>query len=236
MEQMIAFLPDLAAQVAQMLVVLSVAPLFTGFTRKARARLLGRRGPPVLQPYRDLYRLIQKEVVLAHNASWLFRVAPYVVFSSTVAVTLMVPLVAAPQALGGVGDVLVVVYLLLLATFFLALAGLDPGSAFGGMGASRDVTVRFLKMLANHVAEREQQLIELAYNSVRRRVASALVALHEQDKRSISLLREDLAAMAGTAKETLIRTLADFKNEGLVDIKDGVISILNVEKLRKMPN
>jgi CheY-like chemotaxis protein/CRP-like cAMP-binding protein len=101
---------------------------------------------------------------------------------------------------------------------------------------NRDVNARFIKMLANHIAEREQQLIELAYNSVRKRVATALVKLSEQSGPSIQLLREDLAALAGTAKETLIRTLTDFKNEGIVDITDGVVTVLKVEKLRQLPN
>lgn len=104
------------------------------------------------------------------------------------------------------------------------------------MSASRDVMARFLKMLASHVAEREQQLLDLAYNSVRRRVATTLVQLYDKGNHDISLLREDLAAMAGTAKETLIRTLADFKNERLIDIREGSILILNAEKLRKIPN
>ncbi|MFN0033764.1 MAG: response regulator [Saprospiraceae bacterium] len=101
---------------------------------------------------------------------------------------------------------------------------------------NREVNARFIKMLANHVAEREQQLIELAYNSVRKRVATALVHLCDQGGPDILLLREDLAALAGTAKETLIRTLTDLKNEGLLEIKDGNIKVLKLEKLRGMPN
>lgn len=104
------------------------------------------------------------------------------------------------------------------------------------VSANRDVSARFLKLLANHVAEREQQLLDLAYNSVRRRAASTLLYLYDQGNRDINLLREDLAALTGTAKETLIRTLTDFKNEGLIDIRDGIISILKVEKLRVLPN
>ena len=72
-----ALIVDLAVQGAQMLLVLPLAPLLTGFVRKVKARLLRRRGPPLLQPYRDLLRLLRKEVVLAENASWLFRVMPY---------------------------------------------------------------------------------------------------------------------------------------------------------------
>jgi CRP-like cAMP-binding protein/CheY-like chemotaxis protein len=101
---------------------------------------------------------------------------------------------------------------------------------------NRDVNARFIKMLAGHIAEREQQLIELAYNSVRKRVATALAQLCEQSGPSIQLLREDLAALAGTAKETLIRTLTDFKNEGLIEIKDGVVTVAQLGKLKRMPN
>jgi formate hydrogenlyase subunit 4 len=85
--------------------------------------------------------LFGKEVVMSHNASWLFRLAPYIVFASAVVVTFLIPLIAAPLPFDNAGDLLVVVYLLLLGTFFLALAGLDPGTAFGGMGASREMTV-----------------------------------------------------------------------------------------------
>lgn len=114
---------------------------------------------------------------------------------------------------------------------------LVPKQDFGALVfGNRDVNARFIKMLANHIAEREQQLIELAYNSVRKRVATALVKLCEQSGPVIHLLREDLAALAGTAKETLIRTLTDFKNEGLVEITDGVVTVLKLEKLRGLPN
>jgi CRP-like cAMP-binding protein len=114
---------------------------------------------------------------------------------------------------------------------------LVPKSDFAALVfGNRDVNARFIKMLANHVAEREQQLIELAYNSVRKRVASNLVHLHEQTQEPLHLLREDLAALAGTAKETLIRTLTDFKNEGLIEINDGQIVVLKPERLKGMPN
>jgi CRP-like cAMP-binding protein/ActR/RegA family two-component response regulator len=104
--------------------------------------------------------------------------------------------------------------------------------------ANRDVNACFIKMLAGHVVEREQQLIELAYHSVRKRVASALSRLYQQNggDKTIHLYREDLASIVGTAKETVIRTLADFKNEGLIDIKDGVITVLKIEKLEHMFN
>ncbi len=113
---------------------------------------------------------------------------------------------------------------------------LVPKSDFAALVfGNRDVNARFIKMLASHVAEREQQLIELAYNSVRKRVATALVQLHDQTHATISLLREDLASLAGTAKETLIRTLTDFKNEGMIEIHEGSIQVLALEKLRHLP-
>ncbi|MBK8554813.1 MAG: response regulator [Lewinellaceae bacterium] len=101
---------------------------------------------------------------------------------------------------------------------------------------NRDVNARFIKLLANHMAEQEQQLIDLAYNSVRRRVATAISNLHEQGFTEIHMLREDLAALAGTAKETVIRTLTDFKNENLINITDGIITVLVPDKLKDMPN
>ncbi|HET6376471.1 MAG TPA: NADH-quinone oxidoreductase subunit H, partial [Methylocella sp.] len=82
-------------QGAQMALVLLLAPLLTGFVRKVKARLLRRAGPPLLQPYRDLLRLLRKDVVLAENASWLFRVTPYLVFSATWVGAALVPTFAA---------------------------------------------------------------------------------------------------------------------------------------------
>jgi CRP-like cAMP-binding protein/ActR/RegA family two-component response regulator len=105
---------------------------------------------------------------------------------------------------------------------------------------NRDFSAKFIRMLAQEVTEIEDQLINLAYNSVRRKVASALISLHrkyERDGKShISILREDLASLVGTAKETVIRTLSDFKDEGLIAIEDNEIIVLNEEKLIGLPN
>ncbi len=125
----------------QTAVAVLMAPALVGFIRLMKARLQNRQGAPLWQPYFELRKLFAKEVVVSTNASWVFRAAPFVVFASTVMATVLVPFFAAPVPLGAVGDLLVVVYLLLLATFFLALAGLDTGSPFGGMGASREMTV-----------------------------------------------------------------------------------------------
>jgi formate hydrogenlyase subunit 4 len=129
---------------AQTVLALLLAPGLVGLIRWIKARLQSRRGAPVWQPYLELQKLFGKEVVVSRNASWLFRAAPFVVFSSAVAAAALVPVLAAPLAFDAMGDLVVLVYLLLLGTFWLALAGLDPGSAFGGMGASREVTVAAL--------------------------------------------------------------------------------------------
>jgi formate hydrogenlyase subunit 4 len=128
-------------EIGQAMLALLLAPGLVGFIRMVKARLQGRRGAPPWQPYYDLRKLFGKEAVVSRNASWLFRFAPYLIFATTVAVTMLVPLIAAPLPFDAAGDLLMVVYLMLLGTFFLALAGLDPGTAFGGMGASREMTV-----------------------------------------------------------------------------------------------
>jgi formate hydrogenlyase subunit 4 len=133
-----------AVAVGQTSLALLLAPGLVGLIRWMKARLQNRRGAPCWQPYLELQKLFGKEVVVSRNASWLFRAAPFVIFASTVAMTALVPVLAAPLPFDAMGDLVVLVYLLLLGTFFLALAGLDPGSAFGGMGASRAVTVAAL--------------------------------------------------------------------------------------------
>ncbi len=135
---------DILLELAQAALALLLAPALVGVIRVVKARMQGRIGAPIWQPYFEIRKLFAKEVVVSSNASWLFRAAPYVIFASTVAVTLVVPLVAVPLPFDGLADLLVVVYLLLLGTFVLALAGLDPGSPFGGMGSSREMTVAAL--------------------------------------------------------------------------------------------
>ena len=139
-----AVILDLAIQGAQMFVVLLLAPLLTGFVRKVKARLLRRRGPPLLQPYRDLFRLLRKEAVLADNASWLFRVTPYLVFAATWVAAALVPTFATGLMFSWSADLIVVIALLGSARFFLALAGMDVGTSFGGIGSSREMMIATL--------------------------------------------------------------------------------------------
>ena len=135
---------DLAVQLGQMLVVLALAPLLTGYVRKVKARLLRRRGPPLMQPYRDLLRLVRKEAVLAHNASWVFRVAPYLIFATTWVAAALVPTFATGLVFSYAADMIAIVALLGSARFMLALAGLDVGTSFGGIGSSREMMIASL--------------------------------------------------------------------------------------------
>lgn len=134
-----AMILALAAQGLQMAFVLALAPLLIGFTRKVKARLLRRKGPPLLQPYRDLVRLMRKEVILAENASWLFRAAPYLIFATTWVATALTPTFATGLAFSWAADLIVITALLGSARLFLALAGMDVGTSFGGIGSSREI-------------------------------------------------------------------------------------------------
>jgi formate hydrogenlyase subunit 4 len=141
---MAVMIRDLLVQGAQMLLVLAIAPLMTGLVRSLKARLLRRQGPPIFQPYRDLARLLRKEATLAHNASWLFRATPYLVFSATWIAAALVPTFAAGMIFSWSADLIAIVALLGGARFFLALAGMDVGTAFGGIGTSREVMIAAL--------------------------------------------------------------------------------------------
>jgi formate hydrogenlyase subunit 4 len=139
-----SFVRDYTFQGAQMLLVLLLAPLLTGFVRKVKARLLRRKGPPLLQPYRDLMRLLRKDVVLAESASWLFRVIPYIVFAGTWVAASLVPTFRGGLLFSWSADLIAIIALIGSARFFLALAGLDVGTSFGGIGSSREVMIASL--------------------------------------------------------------------------------------------
>jgi formate hydrogenlyase subunit 4 len=132
------------AALLQALLYLALAPLLVGWVRKVKAWLQNRRGASLLQPYSDLYKLFGKEARTAHTASPLFRAAPYIVFAATWLAVSAVPLITTGLPTATIADVIVVAGLLALARFFLALAGMDVGTAFGGMGASREMFVSAL--------------------------------------------------------------------------------------------
>jgi formate hydrogenlyase subunit 4 len=134
-----ALILGLLVQGAQMVLVLILAPLLLGVTRTVKARLLQRRGPPLRQPYLDLIRLLRKEVVIADNASWLFRASPYMIFAATWVAAALVPTFATGLMFSWTADLIAIAALLASARFFLALVGMDIGTSFGGIGASREM-------------------------------------------------------------------------------------------------
>lgn len=133
-----------ALALLQMVLYIVLAPLLVAWIRKAKARLQNRRGASLLQPYRDLYKLFGKEARMAHTASIIYRAAPYIVFVATWLAAAAVPMIATKLPTSAIADVIVIAGLLALARFFLALAGMDVGTAFGGMGASREMFVSSL--------------------------------------------------------------------------------------------
>lgn len=125
----------------QILLILVLAPLLTGIIKKTKAFFQTRKGPNLFQQYYDLNKFMKKESVVSEHTSWIFRVTPIIYFSSILVVSALVPVVAAQSILTFTGDLILVVYLMALGRFFLALAGLDAGSAFGGMGSSREMAI-----------------------------------------------------------------------------------------------
>ena len=124
--------------IVQLPVVLLLAPLVNGIILKIKALTQKRRGAPVLQLYFDLYKLLKKQVVISDTASWIFRAAPYVVWTTAAAAALLAPVTLKILPAGFPGDLILLFYLLALGRFFLVLAGLDTGGVFGGMGSSRE--------------------------------------------------------------------------------------------------
>ena len=121
-----------------------LAPLFTAWLKRIKCWLQNRRSPSLLQPYRDLRRLFGKQVVMAHNASIIFRMTPYIVATTTLMAVVVIPFLAVNLPTTAIADVIVLAGFFALARFFLALAAMDIGTAFGGMGASREMTISAL--------------------------------------------------------------------------------------------
>ncbi|MBI1878451.1 MAG: NADH-quinone oxidoreductase subunit H [Chloroflexi bacterium] len=137
-------LAEILIELVQLLVVALGAPLLVGVVRRVKARLQGRRGAGIFQPYADLWKLLAKEAIISENTSWIFRFTPYILAATMLLSALVVPVLTTQTAFGFIGNIIVLMYLFLLGTFFLALAGLDAGSAFGGMGSSREMAVAAL--------------------------------------------------------------------------------------------
>jgi hydrogenase-4 component C len=131
----------LATGILQAVLLLLAAPLFSGFVRVMRAKMQSRKGPPLLQNYRDIVKLMKRQEVVSEQAGWLFHITPYLFVACMLLVALLVPVFAVQSPLGVAGDLILVVYLFALPRFFFALAGLETGSTFGGIGARRELLV-----------------------------------------------------------------------------------------------
>src|SRR6266700_330369 len=134
-------MPSLFPIFFQTALLLLLAPLLSGFIKNWKAKLQNRRGPRIWQPYFDVVKFLRKDMVISEHASWIFTVTPYVVFLTALSAGLMMPLISQAAPLSLFGGALAFVGLMALGRFFLALGGLDPASAFGGMGSSREMTL-----------------------------------------------------------------------------------------------
>src|SRR5258708_31030488 len=132
---------NVANSMFQIVLLLALAPVVSGCIKNWKAKLQNRRGPRVWQPYSDIVKFLRKDMVISEHASWIFRATPYVLFCSTLLAGLLVPMLSVSAPLSLFGGALAFVGLLALGRFFLALGGLDPASAFGGMGSSREMTL-----------------------------------------------------------------------------------------------
>lgn len=128
----------------QIIFVPLVSPLCIGIIKKFKAKLQGRQGASITQPYKDLWKILHKDEIISKDASWIFKFAPYIIFAVTIFVGASIPLFSSFLKNYLTGDLLVIVYSLSIGTFFLALAGLDTGSPFGGFGSSREMTISAL--------------------------------------------------------------------------------------------
>lgn len=177
-------MPPFFIEIVQIALVLGVAPLFSGWIKVQKCWMQGRTSPGLLQPYRDLGKLFAKDVVLAENASWLFRFTPYVVFGTTVLTGGIVPLVSTDLPLAVTADVIALVALFAIGRFFTALAGMDIGTAFGGMGSSREMMIASLAEPAMLMAI---FAVSLASKS------TSLAQIAESAASSVTVLRPSLA-------------------------------------------
>ncbi len=128
----------------QFMIIILFSPFVQGVIKKFKANMQGRAGPGVFQPYYDLIRLFRKDMVISHVSSWIFKATPYIVMTSVIAACMIVPVITTKSPFGMIGDVVALIYILALGRFFMALAGLDTGTAFGGEGSSREMTVAIL--------------------------------------------------------------------------------------------
>ncbi len=158
----------------QILLLVAVSPLVSGIIRKIKNNIRMRKGAGIFQPYYNLAKLFGKEEVVSDTTSWIFRAAPFVILASSVCALSLVPVFAATLSFSNMGDFLAIIFILALGRFFIALAGLDAGSAFGGMGSSREM---FISTFAEPVALLSVFAVSLNAGSTNLAAVSAPVGL-----------------------------------------------------------
>jgi len=176
-------------ELVQIALLLLAAPLFAGWVKMVKCWSQGRSSPSLTQPYRDLCKLFSKDIALAENASWIFRSTPYLVFGVTVLAGGIIPFISVDLPLSATADVIALVSLFAIARFFTALAGMDIGTSFGGMGSSREMTIASLAepamlmaIFAVSLASKSTSLSQMAlvvsqgYSILRPSLAFALLA------------------------------------------------------------
>lgn len=181
------------AVLIRIITIVAAAPLLGGFIRKVKNDLRMRRGAPLLQPYRNMRKLMDKEEVIPRHSSWIFRAAPWIVLAAAVAAAVPVPVLGPLCGPSGMGDFLLIIFLFALGRFFLALGGLDAGSAFGGIGSSREM---FISSLVEPVALLAIFAVSLPVGSTSPAAIAASGALR------LSSLAAALAFFALTLAET----------------------------------
>jgi len=134
-------IPALVSAILQIIIILALSPLLSGIIKKTKAFFQIRKGPSIFQPYYDIAKLLKKDSVVSQNVSWIFHAAPIISFAAVLTAGLLIPIYITSLPLGFAGDLIAVVYLFALARFFTALASLDAGSSFGGMGGSREMFI-----------------------------------------------------------------------------------------------
>lgn len=130
--------------IVQIIVIILVAPLVNGIIKKVKALTQKRKGGPLLQMYFDLFKMLKKTAVVSETSSWIFKVTPYIVFSTAIAAAMLVPVTTLIKPVWNAGDLILLVSVFALGRFFMMLAALDTGSTFGGMGASREAMISSL--------------------------------------------------------------------------------------------
>ncbi|HBL6965838.1 TPA: respiratory chain complex I subunit 1 family protein [Morganella morganii subsp. morganii] len=130
--------------VVQAIFLLLLTPLFTGISRQIRAKMHSRQGPGIMQDYRDITKLLKRQSVAPRDSGFIFRVMPYVLLGSMLLLAMALPVVTTTSLFSGAGDLIIILYVFALFRFFFSLSGLDTGSPFAGIGASRELTLGVL--------------------------------------------------------------------------------------------